>query len=353
MPTVPPASPRLLTLDAMRGLAAFAVVLFHLPDVGLAASGYLAVDFFFLLSGFVIARTYDARLRAGLPFRRFAVLRAIRLYPLFLLGLGIGLLRCLGQIVLDRPDRLDPGLLALAAPFELLMLPSPVTEHLFALNGPSWSLFFEMAISLLYGAALVRARLRWLIATVAVCGALLAWITVSRGSLEVGWAWAHLHGGFARVGFAFTLGMVLARVHRAPARGSWWCVLPMLALVAALSLRPAPGWRVAYDLGVAMLAAPLLVWLGASWNPAPALAHASRVLGELSYPVYAIHYPALWMFGFVARKAGVPALVWMPAFVVLIAAAAWLALVRFDQPVRARLGRLAARGGRSVQMPST
>lgn len=109
----------------------------------------------------------------------------------------------------------------------------------------------------------------------------------------------------------------------------------------------------AYDLGVAMLAAPLLVWLGASWNPAPALAHASRVLGELSYPVYAIHYPALWMFGFVARKAGVPALVWMPAFVVLIAAAAWLALVRFDQPVRARLGRLAARGGRSVQMPST
>lgn len=336
---------RLLTLDAMRGLAAVVVLLFHLPDVGLAPSGYLAVDFFFMLSGFVIARTYDSRFAAGLPFSRFAALRAIRLYPLFLVGLALGVVRGVGQIVLDRPDQLGVGDLAISTVLEVFLLPSPVTDNIFPLNGPGWSLFFEMVISLIYGAVLVKASLRVLFAAAAASALLLVVSAVSHGSLEVGWAWAHLHGGVARVGFAFSVGMIIARLHRSGTRASAAALLPMFALVALLCFRPSDSARVAYDLIVAMVAAPALVWWGASLNPVRGLQRASEVLGELSYPVYAIHYPALWMFGFAARKAGVPAVVWMPLFLVGIVVAAWALNRYFDQPLRERLNRRARRVG--------
>jgi peptidoglycan/LPS O-acetylase OafA/YrhL len=117
---------RLLTLDGMRGLAAILVVVYHFEVVvKLVPSGYLAVDFFFLLSGLVIARTYAPRFEDGLKTRDFFVHRIIRLYPLFFVGLLLGLMRAAGQTVLHLPDRMSFDQLSLAGALGFFMLPAP------------------------------------------------------------------------------------------------------------------------------------------------------------------------------------------------------------------------------------
>ena len=330
--------PRLLTLDAMRGVAAIMVVVFHLPDADAAPSGYLAVDFFFLLSGFVIARTYDRRIAEGLTFFSFAALRGIRLYPIYFVGFLLGLLRCIGQVVLDRPDKLTLGQLTLSVLLEVFLLPSPSGPHLFSLNGPSWSLFLEMTISLAYGSILVKLRQRVLWIIVAISGVLLVWVAASYGSLDVGFSWEGIHDGFVRVIFSFATGILVARNHHANVRRSWLSVALAITLTVLLSVSLEGPARVAYDLLFAAVLAPLLVWCGASYDPPPALRAQSRYLGDLSYPIYALHYPLLWMFGFASRKVGAPSSLWVPVVFVLIVLTAWGANRFWDKPIRAKLG---------------
>ncbi len=329
------------------------VLLFHFLIDGemLAPKGYLAVDFFFLLSGLVIARTYDARLQDGLSFGTFAASRWIRLYPLFLAGLAFGLARRFGYLLLDRGDGPSPAVLLQSLPFETLMLPSPLTENMFVFNGPAWSLFFEMAISLLYAALLFRLHTRLLLALTVAFAALLAATTLQHGSLEMGLKWQWFHGGAARTAFSFMLGMLIARHLRGPSRPSWLALLPALGLIACLM---APG-RLGplYDLLFAMVLAPLLVWLGASVEPPAALQRPARWLGDLSYPVYAIHYPLMFLWLGLAKRAHLPAWVQVSGYFGLVVIAAWLLNRWWDRPVRrwlnARLGGAGA--GRRAARP--
>ncbi len=341
---------RLGTFDAMRGLAAIAVLLYHAkPDY--APAGYLAVDVFFLLSGFVIARTYDSRFAAGLSLTRFAVLRLIRFYPLYLLGLVIGILRCVGQIALDRPDRMTSADAWISAVFGLLFLPSPATPHLSPLNHPGWSLFFEMAVNLVYAAGVWKASLRSLGVVTLACGMAFVALSLGQGSIGMGFSWATLLGGATRVGFAFGLGAIIARLHPDQVSSSWRAIIVPVVLVFMLVLPIAPAHRVIHELLVAGVAAPILLWLGATYNPPEPLRGISSVLGDLSYAVYAIHFPLMWMFGYAARKLGWVDSVWVPACVVLILVLAWVSDRAWDRPVRAWLGRLLS--DRSSARPSS
>ena len=333
---------RLGTFDAMRGLAAIAVLLYHADGVA-APAGYLAVDFFFLLSGFVIARTYDARFATGLSLPRFAVLRLIRFYPLYLLGLVIGLFRCVGQIILNRPDKLTSSEAWVSAIFAVLFLPSPATEHISPLNHPGWSLFFEMAVNLVYAAGVWKASLRALVAGTLACGVGFVLLSVSHGSIAMGFTWATLLGGATRVGFAFGLGAIISRVHSHRISPSWRALVAPLVLVFLLEMPIAPEHRVIHELLVAGMLAPLLLWMGASYNPPAPLRAVSSALGDLSYAVYAIHFPLLWMFGYAARKAGWSESVWVPACVVVILVLAWISDRAWDRPIRAWLSRLLSR----------
>jgi peptidoglycan/LPS O-acetylase OafA/YrhL len=96
-----------------------------------------------------------------------------------------------------------------------------------------------------------------------------------------------------------------------------------------------PG-RIAFDLIVAFAAGPVLVRLGATYDP-PVLRHVSRSLGELSYPIYVIHYPLLLLCGSAMRRSGVPYAVWIPIFIGLTACVAWALNRWWDRPIRARL----------------
>ncbi|HEX7694251.1 MAG TPA: acyltransferase family protein, partial [Sphingomonas sp.] len=117
---------RFVVLDGMRGLAALSVVALHtaqyFPSQTGPARAYLAVDFFFMLSGFVMAHAYGDKLRAGLTIKGFAEIRLARLYPMIFLGVTLGLLARV-----CAPDGSGAGLLATlgAAIFAYLILPTP------------------------------------------------------------------------------------------------------------------------------------------------------------------------------------------------------------------------------------
>ena len=128
------------TLNGMRGVSALAVVLFHaeaLAGTQMAPGGYLAVDLFFVLSGLVIAHAYEGWLLQTLTPIAFMRHRLIRFYPLYLLGLvlGVGLMTL--EILVSPPAVLTPGQVTGATVAGLAFLPAPFGTSLYPLNVPA------------------------------------------------------------------------------------------------------------------------------------------------------------------------------------------------------------------------
>jgi peptidoglycan/LPS O-acetylase OafA/YrhL len=158
-------------LNGMRGVAAIAVMLFHgVALVGpIFPRGYLAVDLFFVLSGFVIAHAYGDRLGSTLSLPDFALIRIIRFWPLYALGLCLGIIRELLLIVTHSNYALSLPLLIVASGLGLASLPLPLAQrgdNLFPINVPSWSLFFELLVNIVYAA--VRPRLSTTLLVIAI-----------------------------------------------------------------------------------------------------------------------------------------------------------------------------------------
>ncbi|MFC3172883.1 acyltransferase family protein [Novosphingobium bradum] len=322
-------------MDGIRGVAAIAVVLYHAAPGGkpILASGYLAVDLFFLLSGFVIDRTYRARLDGGLGLPRFLQLRLIRLYPAFLLGLALSLLSVLASLAAAPNPRLAGDLL-LSLP-NLAFLPSPPLGRdpaswlLFPLDGAYWSLFFELAVNLIYAAGLVRLS-RAQLALLAIGGAAwLAWGIAAHGTADLGAGWSTFGWGFARAFTAFLIGVVLARTPLARIRGRGADLLPLVVLGGALLY---PGNTATGDILAVLVAFPLLVLAGATLEPRAPRLH--DLLGRISYPLYCIHVPLLKWQGV---HDGVLGLGPLPTTLALVVALlVWAALVdrTIDEPAR-------------------
>lgn len=327
---------RLYSLDAMRGFAAIVVVFFHI-DRPWGTSGYLAVDFFFLLSGFVLARTYEHRFATGLSFRRFAVARLIRLYPLYLAGLVLGFTAAwLGVArAVTNESQLNWSVLG------LVLLPVPLSGSLFPVNPALWSLFYELMVNFLFALVLARMTTRRLVWLLLLSGFALLSVSTAFNGMDVGADRNTAAAGIVRTVFAFTLGVVLSRLHKTPAVSSWAAVAVMAGLVAALEYRHPGG---SYDLVVAMLIAPALVWMGASISPPAILHKPCEALGDMSFALYAIHFPLFWIVSDFAERTHLPNAIWRPAFVLSVVALAWLAHRFFDVPLRAQLNAWVRQG---------
>ena len=223
-------------LDGLRGVAALLVIWYHVFE-GFATSpldqrfnhGYLAVDFFFLLSGFVIGYAYDDRWRGRMTLGAFFRRRLIRLHPMVVLAAVLGAVAfCLqGSVRWDGTPVAFPTVLAamLLAMLLLPVAPGAGAEvrgngEMFPLNGPSWSLFFEYIGNILYALVLRRLSTRALAALVALTGTGLAAFAVGDlsgfGHLGVGWSLGdhNLLGGLLRLAFSFPAGLLLARIFR-------------------------------------------------------------------------------------------------------------------------------------------
>lgn len=371
------AKPHYDLLDGLRGVAALLVVVYHVFEGfsfaeltngagdGLIRTfnhGYLAVDFFFMLSGFVLSYAYDDRFRSmslGSFFKR----RLIRLHPMLLVGVLIGATTFFIQgAVTWSGEAVAPQWIALSALLACFMIPAlPGVGYevrgngeAFPLNGPSWSLFFEYIGNILYALILRRLNKAWLAVVVALTGLGWAWFALTNvsgyGSMGVGWTIDSVNfgGGMLRMLFPFALGMLLAR-HFKPlyVRGAFaWCSLALVGLFAVpyIEGQEPVCMNSVYELFCLVVAFPLIVWLGASGVAGGKKASAvCDLLGQLSYPLYVIHYPFMYLFYdfLIKEERYTLASAWPQALAVVVGCLllAYALLKCYDLPVRRYLAR--------------
>lgn len=233
---------KFLTLDALRGVAAIVVVAFHLFHFiyggKVIAHGYLAVDFFFLLSGFVLALAYQDRLDAGWSTRSFLKVRLIRLYPLYILGIVLGLATAMRLAKFGAATQ-SLRMYAILAGLAVFMLPNvslPMADA-YPLDFPVWSLIVEILANLFHGIALRRRSDRFLAGIVIVSGLLLLGSVKLTGTMDFGSGSGYLTLTLPRILFSYTLGMLLFRVWK---RGKLRFHIPFLLspvlLILALTM---------------------------------------------------------------------------------------------------------------------
>lgn len=285
------------TLDGLRGVAALAVILLHAETLlgrQVAPSGYLAVDLFFVLSGFVVAHAYEDRLAAGLSPGRFITLRAVRFYPLYLAGLALGAIKCLAVIAARQPTTMPPGAVGPAVALGMFFLPAPFAPpdfNIAPLNIPAWSLMFELLINAAFAVLLIRLPTRALIAIVIASGLFFAAAVITHGDASLGTQVDQLGSGFARTLASFGVGVLL---HRRPLVLRVHPAIPLSGCAVLLFANPGQ-YRAAYDILFIAVASPLLVAAGAASEPTGKLAWICGRLGLASFFAYAVHYPLLWL----------------------------------------------------------
>ena len=359
------------TLDGLRGVAAVAVAVGHgrFLAVGkpteLFSGCYLAVDFFFVLSGFILAHAYGERLRADMSAGRFMVLRLIRLYPLYLLALllslGLVAVQVFSNSAAPQPTSTEVifGFLMLPDPYpRALSFPLNAPDLLFPMNIPAWSLFFELVANLIFAATWKRLSTAVLVPLVVAAGIGLILAVNFRwlgfGALperfSAGAIWVSAWGGLARVMFSFFAGVLVFRLWRRfpPRRG----VPPLIfigGLFVILAYSPPPDLEIAYALLAALFVFPALVFFGASSVPAKPNARLFTWMGNISYGVYVLQqaYYVLVMALVVActgREFTGLSTFELLAMFVLLAPLATLTHRYFDVPVRRRLLDLLSTG---------
>jgi peptidoglycan/LPS O-acetylase OafA/YrhL len=274
---------RLYGLDALRGIAALAVALHHLAVInGLPVppiSASLAVDLFFILSGFVMTRTYEARLQADLGTGRFVLLRIRRLFGAMAAGASLGVLWAGARFGYSW-DLIPAFALILA------FLPALWMANCYLLNGPTWSLFFEIVANALHGGLFARLGTGTLIVLWLVCAAAGA-VFFLAGLSEWGPTFSDILTLFPRMIGSYLLGIILHRRFGDRPLGS----MPLAALASFAMLLVVATTAPIIELLAVLVAAPLILraslGLDGRWRA------IATWTGALSFPLYAVHQPVM------------------------------------------------------------
>lgn len=350
-------------LDGMRGVAALIVVWYHIYECfpvndNPFAHGYLAVDFFFVLSGFVIGYAYDDRW-SKMTSCDFLRRRIIRLHPMVLMGALIGVL----TFLLQGAGRWDGSTTSLSwVLFAMLSmifmipaypgLPYDVRGNgeMFSLNGSAWSLFFEYLANVAYVLILRRLSKPLLFAfTFVTAVGLVVYAVIDipgYGGLGVGWSLGrgNFIGGLLRVFYSFSAGLLLFRnFKQIEIRGAFcFCSVIMLVLLAVpcLSFGDSTLVNRLYDAGCIIFVFPVLVLMAASGSASGSKTKAvCKFLGALSYPLYIVHYPTMYLFykyiGF-PETFRTPAETWCLQLLLFFGniLLAYICLKLYDEPLR-------------------
>lgn len=361
--------PRYELLDGLRGVAALMVIFYHIgecfatsPQTQDINHGYLAVDFFFVLSGFVIGYAYDGQWQRGMTKLGFLLRRVIRLQPMVIAGVVLGVISFAIQGC-EQWDGTSVSTIAvvLSCVLGLLMLPAlPGTMpevrgngEMFPLNGPSWSLFFEYIGSVFYAIFLHRMSKRVLTVFTVISGMGLAAITIGNASgyYHLGVGWTAADGGFwlglIRMTYSFSAGLLLSRCFKPiNIRGAFWICSALIAGVLSVPYVGGDSMPVAngiYDAVCTLVLFPAIVYIGASGRTSDRNSQRTcEFLGAISYPVYIIHYPFMYMMYAWAWRNGYGfETVWPVALGIIITVVllAWLFLKYYDEPIRRKLSK--------------
>jgi peptidoglycan/LPS O-acetylase OafA/YrhL len=358
MPAVQIPKGRLCGVDALRGIAAVAVLLYHLTlrPAPLVPLGFAGVEVFFCISGFILAYAYEDALDSGLGALDYAAQRFVRLYPVYALGLAFGFavygldaaLNGAANPPLDAAAALAKSLLLLPTLHPFTVGAGVYAEHdpLFPYDNPAWSLLIEAVCSAVF--FVWRPRGRALIATLAATGTVFvacALATRCVGGPTQSTFWS----GYPRGLFCFYGGLALYRLWRGGAFAalprSAYAALALLAIGATLKLS-----LLAY-MAVVFVGAPLLVVLATAEPRSAGVRRGFVWLGDVSYPLYLLHAPLFALARTLAIWEGWPASEPWPRWAALAmvpAAIALSALVAryYDAPARRWLkARLAGRAG--------
>ena len=312
-------------LDGLRGVAALMVIWYHVFEgyafaggttIDTFNHGYLAVDFFFILSGFVIGYAYDDRWGKNFTMKDFIKRRLIRLHPMVIMGAVVGAITFYiqGSVQWDG-THIGISMVMLSLLCTIFFIPAMPgvgyevrgNGEMFPLNGPCWSLFFEYIGNILYALFIRRLSNKALTIVVVLLGVALASFAIFNvsgyGNIGVGWTLDGVNfiGGLLRMLFPFSMGMLLSRNFKPmKLRGAFWiCTLVMIALFAVPYLEGTESicTNGIYEAFCIIIAFPILLWIGASGTTTDKKStQICKFLGDISYPIYVIHYPFMYLF---------------------------------------------------------
>ena len=312
-------------LDGLRGVAALMVIWYHVFEGYAFAGGtmietfnhgYLAVDFFFILSGFVIGYAYDDRWGKNFTMKDFFKRRLIRLHPMVVMGAIIGAVTfCIQGCVQWDGTPIALSMVMLSLLCTMLFIPAVPgvgyevrgNGEMFPLNGPCWSLFFEYIGNILYALFIRRLSNKLLTVLVVLLGialALFATLNVSGyGNIGVGWTLDSVNflGGSLRMFFPFSLGMLMSRNFKPiKIKGAFWiCTIILIAVFSVPYLEGAKPicMNGVYEAFCIIIVFPILLWIGASGVTTDTKStNICKFLGDISYPIYVVHYPIMYLF---------------------------------------------------------
>jgi len=337
---------RFYSLDGLRGLAAVLVMICHYSSHAggewLFSGAYIAVDLFFILSGFVLIHSYGEKITSGMSFRKFALIRVVRLYPLFLVGIIVGLLAITYYGYLAGTLDNDLNKITNALLLNTFLIPylnheiwhfdtDILTGIIYPLNDPGWTLFFELFVNLLffyYVSKFKNIKLAYLV----VVSYLIYFVyVVMTKTANPGWGMHNFYGGFPRVISEFFMGILIYQHYeKIKAR-------PLLTfIITAVVFGLMSSGDAKLGLINMFLLSPMLVLLSANIAFNDVGNKICTHLGDLSYPLYIMHVPIYhFMFNFepISKLAPVPKIAAIALTAIMISSL----LIRADQIVRNKL----------------
>jgi peptidoglycan/LPS O-acetylase OafA/YrhL len=349
-------------LDGLRGVASIMVIGLHVFEtftngdrfVQIINHGYLAVDFFFLLSGFVVAYAYDDRWNRMTQWD-FYKRRLIRLQPMLIMGtlIGAALFYFQGGAAFPLINGTPVWKMLLVMVIGCTLIPIPISmdirgwQEMHPLNGPAWSLFFEYVANILYAVVFRRFSKTLLAIFVLIFAGLLVNYLVwgPQGDLIGGWSLnaSGLNVGLTRLLYPFFAGVLLCRFGKLiHVKGAFWLCSALIIIVFSV---PRLGgadhlWiNGLYEAFAVIVIFPLIVAIGAGGHIKSARsARICKFLGDTSYPLYITHYALIYCYTAWVVDNKIPlgpyGLMWGGLLFVASIAIAYACLKWYDEPVR-------------------
>lgn len=291
-------------LDGMRGIAAIFVLILHTGSYWRNVDfyhSYLAVDLFFVLSGFVIAHAYENKLaNHSLSVKKFILTRLIRLYPMYFLSIVLVVI----LLIMNYPAKFNPQTnisnLMTSIGLTVLFLPSvlPANIYLFPLNTPYWSVFYELIINFLYAIARPVLKNNMLYIILPILALLLMVMAYLHGGVGAGvtWRYTSIASALTRSGFGILYGVLLYRVGNQYFSGLILPAWALIAVIATVLMAPNLGFfNGLFDLFALFFVFPACVILGTRCKvnavSNPLSFKIFTILGSASYPMYLMHMP--------------------------------------------------------------